>query len=292
MRPGLMPYTLRTEEGAGNAGCVAAPAVSRAKLKKHTSKVTTGSAVTVRRFLRNGFNGLLRALSGDRAFCLRRLRIGIHKLDTSVGASRPRDFAVRTSHHSSDDTSRVHRIPRSTSVTTRTPLLPRRDAGEEPVIWLEMKAKYFCNQDWTTQISLRLLEEFVLWRTRFRPLSRLSFTTPSEKRSSCPVGQNHRQRDGHSIVTSTRAICGLRRSTADISHKCLFLRSGVSRYAPRSRPGGWHEAARIHCNRRQRGSLAAHGQGAAIGKVADHRLSRGRPFGFWSMDSTVCGAPG
>jgi hypothetical protein len=31
-------------------------------MKKHTSKVTTGSAVTVRRFLRNGFNGLLRAL--------------------------------------------------------------------------------------------------------------------------------------------------------------------------------------------------------------------------------------
>jgi hypothetical protein len=30
--------------------------------KKHTSKVTTGSAVTVRRFLRNGFNGFLRAL--------------------------------------------------------------------------------------------------------------------------------------------------------------------------------------------------------------------------------------
>ena len=35
--------------------------------KKHTSKVTTGSAGIIRRFLRNGFNGFLRALPGDRA---------------------------------------------------------------------------------------------------------------------------------------------------------------------------------------------------------------------------------
>ena len=98
------------------------------EMKKHTSKITTGSAVTVRRFLRNGFNGLLRALSGDRAFCLRRLRIGIHKLDASVGASRPRDFAVHV-QLVRPTTCRVHRIPRSTSVTTRTPLLPRRDGA-------------------------------------------------------------------------------------------------------------------------------------------------------------------
>jgi hypothetical protein len=38
------------------------------EIGKHTSKVTTGSAGAVRRFLRNGFNGLLRDLPGDRAF--------------------------------------------------------------------------------------------------------------------------------------------------------------------------------------------------------------------------------
>ena len=46
----------------------AAPAASCAMCRKHTSVVTTGSAGITRRFLRNGFNGFLRALLGDRAF--------------------------------------------------------------------------------------------------------------------------------------------------------------------------------------------------------------------------------
>ncbi len=38
------------------------------EIKKHTSIVTTGSAGAIRRFLRNGFNGLLRALPGEPGF--------------------------------------------------------------------------------------------------------------------------------------------------------------------------------------------------------------------------------
>jgi hypothetical protein len=44
---------------------------------------------------RNGFNGFLRALPGDRAFLSPSLRERIRKLDASVEASGPHDFSVR-----------------------------------------------------------------------------------------------------------------------------------------------------------------------------------------------------
>jgi hypothetical protein len=44
---------------------------------------------------RNGFNGFLRALPGDRLVCHRRLRSCLHRLDAGVEASGPHDFAVR-----------------------------------------------------------------------------------------------------------------------------------------------------------------------------------------------------
>jgi len=83
-----------------------APAASRAMCRKHTSKSPQVHRNT-RHFLRNGFNGLFRALPGDRAFLppsLCRLAASLArlgraspsaKLDASVGASGPHDFAVR-----------------------------------------------------------------------------------------------------------------------------------------------------------------------------------------------------
>ena len=44
---------------------------------------------------RNGFNGFLRDLPGDRLFCHRRLQHLNCKLDASVEASGPHDFSVR-----------------------------------------------------------------------------------------------------------------------------------------------------------------------------------------------------
>ena len=73
----------------------------------HTSVVTTVAPGSPGIPARNGFNGFLRALPGDRAFlspsladmaCLR--PVGptcLRKLDASVGASGPHDFAVRFS---------------------------------------------------------------------------------------------------------------------------------------------------------------------------------------------------
>ena len=44
---------------------------------------------------RNGFNGFLRALPGDRALFVTVAGKLLHRLDASVGASGPHDFAVR-----------------------------------------------------------------------------------------------------------------------------------------------------------------------------------------------------
>src|SRR3981081_38501 len=76
-------------------------------MKKHTSVVTTGSPESPGVPTRNGFNGFLRALLGDRAClppssadqgCPRPVGPTRHReLDTRVGASGPHDFAVRIS---------------------------------------------------------------------------------------------------------------------------------------------------------------------------------------------------
>jgi hypothetical protein len=57
--------------------------------------VTTGSDGINRLSPRNGFNGFLRALLGDRALLPPSLAKLVRKLDASVGASGPHDFAVR-----------------------------------------------------------------------------------------------------------------------------------------------------------------------------------------------------
>ena len=109
----------------------AAPTVSRARCGWQNAHEHTGSAEALRPSLRNGFNGLLRALPGDRAFLppspLRSLLLknltpasGRQDHTTSPSASAP---PVSRRH-------RVHRIPHPTSVTTRTPLLSRQDDAE------------------------------------------------------------------------------------------------------------------------------------------------------------------
>jgi hypothetical protein len=57
-----------SSEGAGNAGRPMRPRsrVRRSKVKKHTR--SSGHTGITRHSLRNGFNGFLRALPGDRAF--------------------------------------------------------------------------------------------------------------------------------------------------------------------------------------------------------------------------------
>jgi hypothetical protein len=92
----------------GRAWCVVNTRVSHHRF--------TGS---IRLSPRNGFNGFLRALPGDRAgLSPSPAQIAPRKLDASVEASEPHDFAVRVGAASSARRRRVHRIPPPTSVTT------------------------------------------------------------------------------------------------------------------------------------------------------------------------------
>src|SRR6266403_709328 len=71
----------------------AAPIASHAKVK--SIRVSHHRlAEIIRPSLRNGFNGVLRALPGDRACLPPSFAKGIRKLNASVGASGPHDFAV------------------------------------------------------------------------------------------------------------------------------------------------------------------------------------------------------
>src|SRR5713101_690145 len=93
-------------EGVGNAGCPLhpRPRVHFALVKR--TRVTTSTPESPGIPARNGFNGFLRALPGDRALlppssadmvlsAPGRADLTSAKLDASVGASGPHDFAVR-----------------------------------------------------------------------------------------------------------------------------------------------------------------------------------------------------
>jgi hypothetical protein len=94
------------------------------------------------------------------------------KLDASVGASGPHDFAVRSniSRQRAVDRSQVfrpalrsHRAQNAAASTASRPYV--RDDGQRPSVWDGMrkvpeviwglrKPKYFCKEDWTAQIRL------------------------------------------------------------------------------------------------------------------------------------------
>jgi hypothetical protein len=71
----------------------------------------TGSAESIRPSLRNGFTAYF-ALSPVTGFLATVIpeKLASQKLDASIGASGPHDFAVRVSHARLRDIS-VHRIP-------------------------------------------------------------------------------------------------------------------------------------------------------------------------------------
>jgi hypothetical protein len=108
---------------------LAAPIASRVN-KTNTRVSHHRFAETSRHSLRNGLNGFLRALPGDRALlppspsgCLSA------KLDTSVGASGPHDFAVRDRQRSSHAPARPSHPAPNVRDDRETPLLREQDAG-------------------------------------------------------------------------------------------------------------------------------------------------------------------
>jgi hypothetical protein len=149
----LEPSALENQRAQGMPG--ARCARSRAWWVVNTRVSHHGRAEIARHSPRNGFNGFLRALLGDRA-CLPPSLAEIlpAKLDASVGASGPHDFAVR-----------VRAIRQRRSPRPPHPALNVRDDRETPlceagrgefvkVICPTKKAEYFSPKDWTTQITL------------------------------------------------------------------------------------------------------------------------------------------
>jgi hypothetical protein len=109
---------------------------------EHTSVVTTVTPKNARHSPRNGFNAYIVLSPVTGLSCHRRRRSCLHRLDSSVGASGPHDFAVRSRHHSSTDVACVHCIPLPTFVTTaKRPSYRVRDGENVPVI---------CGQDQST----------------------------------------------------------------------------------------------------------------------------------------------
>jgi hypothetical protein len=92
---------LLNSEGAGNAGrsMRPQPCVRNKKAHKHSHHGHTG---ITRHSPRNGFNGCFVLSPVTGLVCHRRLRNCFRKLDASVGASGPHDFAVRRHAPSSE----------------------------------------------------------------------------------------------------------------------------------------------------------------------------------------------
>jgi hypothetical protein len=150
---------LLISEGAGNAGRRCAR--SRAWCVVNTRVSHHGHTGLNRHSPRNGFNGFLRALPGDRALLPPSSAV-VRQLDTSVGAPGPHDFAVR------EKRPRQQRRPRPPHPAPHvrddrdTPLLSRRDDGINKA----------ASTKWGSEIFLR--------------------KGLDTKRADLPVGQNQR----------------------------------------------------------------------------------------------------
>ncbi len=156
----------RKTEGAGNAGRQPHPQPGVREIEStpaNSPQVQSDQSGIPRAMVLTAYF-VLSPVTG--LYCHRRSQTVICDLSASVGAPEPHDFADAPAsfvlRHQ-----RVHRIPRPTSVTIAIrPSYRVRDSGEMPAIAEETEAKYFCRQDWTTQISLNRLAKLRFWRTR------------------------------------------------------------------------------------------------------------------------------
>ena len=170
----LPDVTLLNRRGRRECRMLAAPMARQQK--KKLAADTTGSAGTIRHSLRDGFNGVLRALPGNRAFLLpspaafvtpARLTpaSGCQDHTTSPSASAP---FVRTSDRARRQS--VHRSPASRVVTIAIrPSSSRRDARRIHC-FLENGSKIFSRKGRTvgsTDLALNRLANFGFSGTGF-----------------------------------------------------------------------------------------------------------------------------
>ena len=106
-----LPFTSRLLKFRGRRECRAPDAPVAARVVVVSTRVSHhGHTGNTRHSPRNGFNGFLRALPGDRACLPPSSADNSANLSASVGASGPHDFAVRFSAVRQRRI-RVHRIP-------------------------------------------------------------------------------------------------------------------------------------------------------------------------------------
>jgi len=148
-----------TPEGVGNAGRPMHPQprmqnVESIRVSHHGRAGSPGIPA------RDGFNGFLRALPGDRA-CL----------PPSPSGSLPPDLTPasgRQDHTTSPSAAKrvrpcatcVHHILPRVRDDLEPPLLWDRTAKDVELIWVGREQRYFCWRDWTTQITLIPRENF------------------------------------------------------------------------------------------------------------------------------------
>jgi hypothetical protein len=137
------------KEGVGNAGRPVhpQPRVRMVVTEMHTSIHSEFTGIT--RHSRTQWFTAYTALSPEIGLsCLRRLRRLLRKLDASVEASGPHDFAVRFGavryRHL-----HVHRIPPRVRDDREPPLKWDGTAAICEVIWVGREQKYFCETGWT-----------------------------------------------------------------------------------------------------------------------------------------------
>ena len=82
-------------------------------------------------------------------FCHRRRRRCLHRLDSSVGASGPHDFAVHLKRRSSCSAISVHRIPPRVRDDRASAPLWDGTVSDILLICVRRKRKYFCKGGWT-----------------------------------------------------------------------------------------------------------------------------------------------
>src|SRR5882724_12189781 len=115
----------------------------------------------------DGFNAYIALSSVNGLSCHRRLANCFAKLDTSVGASGPHDFAVRACAARLAPPPRPpHPAPNVRDDRANAPHV-RRDGVDIVLIWGKREAKYFFGRDWTGSIRLKRLEKLAFWRRAF-----------------------------------------------------------------------------------------------------------------------------
>jgi len=144
--PARSALSYQRAQGMPGARCARLPRVQWVAIERtRDSQVTPEIA---RHSPRNGFNGFLRALPGDRACLPPSPAASSRELDASVGASGPHDFAVRLKRPSSESAS-ASTASRPAFVTLRNAPLWNRTARVVNLICPTPKAKYFCKRAWT-----------------------------------------------------------------------------------------------------------------------------------------------